>query len=295
LQPLYEKGFEIDFLTFKPFSDVFSKDYRIKNLIAVEKKQMKSLTDIIKFSKNLKNYDYILDLHSNLRSFLISFFTKGNVLRYRKQSIKRRLKILDPNFNVLKAYLEPLKELGIEGDYRPKVILDKDDFSGLNIPDNFVVIGAGARYLTKMYPYYNKVSEILLREGLNVVLIGSKEDTEKDKSVYPDNVIDFRGKLSLRQSLAVISKAKLVISNDSAVSHMARATGVKVLMIYGGTHPFFGFAPLKDEGSYIFKGLDCQPCHLHGKDTCKYGDFRCLTSISPVEITQKALELVRHS
>ncbi len=200
--------------------------------------------------------------------------------------------MLDPNFNVVNVYLETLNYLGIKGEYRPKVILHEVDFENLEfLPDNYIVIGSGARYLTKMYPNYDKVAELLLKNGFNVVLVGSKEDKEKDKAVYPNKVIDLRGKLSIRQSLAVISKGKFVISNDSAVSHMARAVGVKILMIYGGTHPYFGFAPYKDEGEYIFKGLSCQPCDLHGKDVCKFGDFRCLTSISPQEIVQKSLSL----
>ncbi|MFN3788062.1 glycosyltransferase family 9 protein [Sulfurihydrogenibium azorense] len=249
---------------------------------------------MLKFSKSLGSYDYIVDLHSNLRSFLLSTFTKGKVLRYKKQGLKRRLKILDPNFNVVKAYLDTLKPLGISGDYKPRVILDEEDINSVKnlIPQNYIVIGAGARYLSKMYPYYNQVANIFINKGYNVVLVGSKEDKEKDKATYPNQVIDLRGKLSIRQSLAVISKSKLVISNDSAVSHMARAVGVKVLMVYGSTHPYFGFAPSKDEGDYIFKGLKCQPCTLHGKDSCKFGDFRCLTSISPQEVVEKSLLLL---
>ncbi|WP_245596365.1 glycosyltransferase family 9 protein [Sulfurihydrogenibium subterraneum] len=291
---MYQSGYQIDFLTFKPFSQIFEKDYRIKNLIAVDKSQLKSFKDILKFSKTLGKYDYIIDLHGNLRSFLLSTFTKGKVLRYKKQSLKRRLKMLDPNFNVVKAYLDTLKPLGISGDYRPKVILDQEDLNSVEnlILQNYIVIGAGARYLSKMYPYYDQVAEILISKGYNIVLVGSKEDKEKDQAIYPQQVIDFRGKLSIRQSFAVISKSKLVISNDSAVAHMARSVGVKVLMIYGSTHPYFGFAPLKDEGDYIFKGLKCQPCTLHGKDSCKYGDFRCLTSISPQEVVEKTLSLL---
>ena len=291
---MYQSGYQVDFLTFKPFSQIFEKDYRIKNLIAADKSQLKSFKDILNFSKSLGKYDYVIDLHGNLRSFLLSTFTKGKVFRYKKQSLKRRLKMLDPNFNVVKAYLDTLKPLGILGDYRPKVILDQEDLNSVEnlIPQNYIVIGAGARYLSKMYPYYDQVAEILISKGYNIVLVGSKEDKEKDKAIYPQQVIDFRGKLSIRQSLAVISKSKLVISNDSAVAHMARAVSVKVLMIYGSTHPYFGFAPLKDEGDYIFKGLKCQPCTLHGKDSCKYGDFRCLTSISPQKVVEKSLSLL---
>ncbi len=299
LDPLYENGFEIDFLTFKPFDQLFKYDYRIKNLIAVEKKDLKSIKDIYKFAKSLKNYDYILDLHSNLRSTLISIFSGIKTIKYKKEGLKRRLGVLNPEFNVIKAYLEPLKKLGITNleKYRPRLILKEDEIQKVKplLPENFISLGTGARYVPKIYPFYNKVAELLIEKGFNVVLVGSKEDKEKDKNVYPKQVIDLRGKLSLRESIAVISQGILTISNDSAIAHMSRAVGVPVLVIYGATHPYFGFAPLQDEGSYIFKGLECQPCDVHGKKECKRKDLACLTTVSPEEVVQEALKLIENS
>jgi len=299
LEPLYENGFEVDFLTFKPFDQIFKYDYRIKNLIALEKKDLKSIKDIYRFAKSLKknNYDYILDLHSNLRSLLISFFSGIPTLRYNKEGLKRRLGKLNPEFNVVKAYLEPLKNLGIDNldKYRPRIILKDEEIEAVKpmLPQNFVTLGTGARYKQKIYPYYNKVAQLLIEKGFNVVLVGSKEDKEKDQNKYPEQVIDLRGKLSLRESIAVISQGKLTISNDSAIAHMSRAVGVPVVVIYGATHPFFGFAPLPDEGTYIFKGLECQPCDLHGKKECKRGDLACLTTIEPEEVVRTALSLIK--
>ena len=298
LDPLYEKGYKVDFLTFKPFDELFKYDYRINKIIAPEKTQLKSIKDIYRFARGLKKegYDYILDLHSNLRSFLISKFSGIKTIRYKKEGIKRRLKILNPDFNVVKAYLETLKKFGIEDieKYRPRLILKEEEKELVRamVPENFIVLGTGARYINKVYPYYNKVAEILLEKGFNIVLVGSKEDKNMDTNVYPEKVVDLRGKLSLRESLAVISLARLTISNDSAITHMSRAVGVPVLVIYGATHPYFGFAPLEDEGSYIFKGLECQPCDLHGKGECKRGDRACLTTVSPEEVVQKALQLL---
>lgn len=299
LEPLYEKGYHIDFLTFEPFSDVFEKDYRIKNLITAHKSNLKSILDIYNFTKSLEKYDCVLDLHSNLRSFLITFFLKlrynPKILRYKKQSLKRRLKILDPSFNVLEAYLKPLKKLGIESlNYRPKIIISDQEIEKVKavLPQKFISIGTGARYKSKVYPYYKELSEILLKNGLSVVLLGSKEDLKMDKNIYPKEVLDLRGKISLRETIAVISQGLATVSNDSAIAHMSRAVGVKVLMIYGSTHPYFGFAPLKDEGDYIFKNLPCQPCSLHGQNSCKYKTFECLTSISPQEVYNKLKNLI---
>ncbi len=298
LEPLYKAGFKVDFLTFKPFDQLYKYDHRLNKVIALQKNQLKSIKQIYRFARNLKkeNYDYILDIHANLRSFLISKFSGIKTIRYKKEGLKRRLGILNPDFNVIKAYLEPLKKLGIKDvqNYRPRLILKEEEIKAVKplVPEKFIVIGTGARYINKIYPYYSKVAHILLEKGFNVVLVGSKEDKKLDSSEYPSNIVDLRGKLSLRESLAVISLAELTISNDSAIAHMSRAVRVPVLIIYGATHPYFGFAPLKDEGSFIFKGLECQPCDLHGKGECKRGDRACLTFISPEEIVNEALKLL---
>ena len=304
LDPLYNLDIKVDFLTFKPFGEIFKEDYRLNKLIEVDKKELKTISQIKSFTNNLKkeNYDYILDIHSNLRTFSISLFSRIKTIRYKKNSIKRRLFLYKPfrrflinqNFNVLFAYLETLKLFGEKNykKYRPRLILHSDDFKGVNnLPKNFVVIGSGARYKNKIYPYFNKVSQILLENGFNVVLVGSKDDKNLDRNVYPKEVIDLRGELSLRQSMAVISKAVGSISNDSAVAHLSRAVQTPVLMIYGATHPYFGFAPLEDEGDFIIKNLSCQPCDLHGKKECKFKSLYCL-NIEPSLVVNKFLKIL---
>lgn len=304
LNPLYEAGYTIDFLTLKPFAPLFEKDYRINKLISPEKNQLKSVSQIKQFASSLENYDVIIDIHRNLRSFLLTKFLNASVLKYPKNALKRRAytnpflrKFIKDEFNVLHAYSQPLKELGINLSEipRPEIILAPEEKEKVKelLPENFIAIGAGARYQNKAYPYYDKVAKLLGQKGFNVVLIGSKEDKEKDFNIYPENTIDLRGKLSLRESLAAISHAKLTISNDSAVAHMSRAVKIPVLMVYGATHPYFGFAPLKEEGDYICLNLSCQPCDIHGKKKCKLETVDCLTGIAPAEITEKALHLIK--
>jgi len=304
LTPLHKKGFDIDFLTFKPFDQLFKEDYRIKKVISVNKKDITGVKKILQFTKKMENYDYIIDLHSNFRSTLISKFTRGKVFRYRKKSIQRRLytkpffrKFLGEPFNVVESYVETLKPLGVE-KHNPKpelILLEKEKEKVKTfLPEKFIAIGAGARYKNKSYPFFDRVSYILDKKGFKVVLVGDKSDKDVDKTIYPKTVSDLRGKLSLRESLAVLSQAQLTISNDSAVAHMSRAVKTPVLMIYGATHPFFGFYPFPEEGEYILKGLKCQPCHIHGKKECKLKTVECL-NINPELVVDKALNLLKKS
>ncbi len=294
----------MDFLTFKPFHSLFEKDFRINKVIALEKKHLKSLRDIKYFSENLKEYDFILDLHNNLRTHLLSLFSNKRFIRYKKGSLKRRLytypffrKFIDlSGYNVLLAYQETLKFLNIHLKHiqKPEIILSPEEIEKQKkfLPDRFIVLGAGARYKNKMYPYFNEVSERFLEKGLSVVLLGSEEDKRKDTSAYPEEVIDLRGSLSIRESLSVISLAELTVSNDSAIAHMSRAVSTPVLMIYGATHPYFGFAPLPDEGKYIYADIPCHPCDIHGKKRCKFQRPECLYSIPAEEVVRESMELL---
>ena len=304
IRPLHENGITIDFLTFTPFDQLLEKDSRIKNIIKVNKKDLKNISAIIDFSKSLKGYDLILDLHSNLRSLLIGHFSGIPVVRYRKNSIKRRLytkpffrRFIKDSFNVVDAYSEALGKIGIKPEeIRPEVVLKKEEIENVKkyLPYNFIVIGAGARYKNKSYPYFQEVSSLFLKNGINVVLVGTNSDKKFDTKPFPEGVIDLRGKLSLRESLSVISTARTTISNDSAVAHMSRAVKTPLLMIYGATHPYFGFYPFDDEGDYILKGLPCQPCDLHGKKECRFKNAECL-NIDPELVYSKALNIMKNS
>jgi len=304
LDPLYSKNYKIDFLVFEEFASIFKDDYRIENLISVNKKELKDFKSIKRFAEKLKGkYDYVIDLHSNLRSFLISSLIGGRRIKYKKNSLKRRLyiypffrKFLKDDFNVVNAYLSTLENFYIDNLYlyRPKLVLRESEIEAIRdkLPKNFVVIGSGARYKKKFYPHYDKVADILLEKGFNVILVGSKSDREMDRGNYPKDVIDLRGELSLRESIAVISQGIGTISNDSAIAHISRAVRVPVLMVYGATHPYFGFYPLEDEGDYIQKDLPCRPCDLHGKGECKLGNFECL-NISPNLIVDRFLNTIK--
>ncbi|WP_456382026.1 glycosyltransferase family 9 protein [Persephonella sp.] len=306
LDPLYSEGYRVDFLTFKPFGELFSGDRRVNRIIQTDRKELSGISRIKEFARNLESYDYIIDLHSNPRTFLLGLFSKGKVIRYRKNAIRRRLHIFpagkkllkqDLSFNVVNAYGEAIKRLGISHEkFRPSIIITEEEKSRVSqiLPERFIAIGAGARYPNKAYPYFPQVSKLLTESGMDVVLVGSREDRSLDRDKYPKGVLDLRGELSLRESLAVISCAEACISNDSAVAHMARAVKTPVLMIYGATSPAFGFYPFPDEGSYIYKNLECQPCDLHGKKPCRFNTVDCL-NIPPETVFQEALNLIKNS
>ena len=128
-----------------------------------------------------------------------------------------------------------------------------------------------------------------------VVMLGSGK--EKDlcqniaaatHSVTPGRCLDFSGRTSLDQALAVIAGAKAVVSNDSGLMHAAAAFGVPQVALFGSSSPLHT-PPLNDAAHVIWlkqdadyqPPLDCAPCFQR---ECPLGHTRCLVDIHPERV-----------
>jgi heptosyltransferase-2 len=97
-------------------------------------------------------------------------------------------------------------------------------------------------------------------------------------------------KLTLRQSAALIGRAALVVTNDSAPLHLATAMGTPVVAVFGPTVPEFGFGPLRaGDVSLGIAGLQCRPCSAHGPPACPLSHHRCMRELT-VEAVLAAIE-----
>ncbi|WP_457568400.1 glycosyltransferase family 9 protein [Desulfurobacterium sp.] len=300
---LKNAGAEIDVLTDKTVAPVFVPDDRIRKVMGVNKKALslkaiKELADVLKKER----YDFVFDLHNIIKTRLLTKLLPFKTIRYRKESLWRREVIF---FKFLKRrkqlfvpelYAKAVRKAGVkvEKNPTPEIFIPEEitsHMARLLPPRKFVVIAPGARWKGKAYPVrkYKKVAQILRRIGYEVVAVGGKEDVEAGMEITGAYNLNFCGRLSLLESMAVMKQADFVISNDSAAVHMARAVKTKVAVIYGATHPCFGFAPLKSEGTVIRKELPCNPCSLHGKVRCEH--IKCL-NIPPKEVVTKALQMM---
>ena len=301
LSPLREKGVEVDLLTYRPFGEIFKGDRRLRKVIEVDRKDFKNLSSIKFLAESLKGYDYGFDLHGILKTHLLGRYLPFPVFRYKKRSLLRRLMVIFKPFRakwlyVPEMYSEVFRRIGIEIENpRPELYISPYEIEKVKelVPlKEFAVIAPGARWKTKRYPEekFRNVIELLKSMGIQSVIVGGKEEKEIGKKLSSETgAVNLCGRLSIRGSLSVISLSLGVISNDSAVVHMARAVKRPVVAIFGPTHPAFGFAPYPDEGVAITKNLPCSPCSLHGKTKCK--NRECF-EISPEEVVSKFLSLI---
>lgn len=248
-----------------------------------------------------ESFDYIIDLHNNLRSYqlrrklrLVSFqFNKINLEKWLMVNFKiNRL----PDKHIVDRYLETTKVFDVENDGKglDYFLGEKDKKMpseiGKRLPEKFVCMAIGAQHFTKKAPP-EKLADICNKIKGSVVLLGGTTDREAASVIIKitrnKEILDLCGKLSINQSAWVIKKSMAVISHDTGMMHIAAAFGKKLFTIWGNTIPEFGMSPYNphpDSKIFQVEGLSCRPCSKIGFKSCPKKHFKCMNDQSAENI-----------
>jgi heptosyltransferase-2 len=325
LNQKYPKA-KLDFVIFKEYSDLVRNHPSINRVFEFDKAEgFRELSRIKKIIKSQK-YDFILDIHANLRSHWITlgiswFSTATRIYRVRKQKLARfflvkfKVNLYQYLYGriipVWEKYINTAQKLGINPKshhrkpdlYLPEsVTLSAENILNQHhVPSSYITVAPGARHYTKRWParYYAAVINRIFRDaGRKTLLVGGPSEIETVRTIQEkvDNnaILSLAGEISLLETAAIINKSNLLISNDSGLMHVGSAMGVPLIAIFGSTVEEFGFFP---EGPDVFvaqnHGLYCRPCSHIGRSTCPIRHFNCLEEISPEEIIKVAKELLK--
>jgi len=143
--------------------------------------------------------------------------------------------------------------------------------AGAAVAPGFVAVAPGSIWGTKRWPYYGELAARLSRP---IVVVGGPDDRHLGEEIGAGrgHVHNAAGALSLRASAALIARAAVLVTNDSAPLHLATAVGTPIVAIFGPTVPAFGFGPRGPRDEVIERsGLACRPCSLHGPRVCPLG------------------------
>ena len=281
---------EVHFLTKKRNADLLQANPYIDQIQLLED----SLSATIQALK-AEDYDYIIDLHNNLRSLAVKLRLKVksysfNKLNFRKILLTRFKLNMMPEGHIVDRNLETLRPFNIVNDGKglEHFIPEEDEFPLSELPESFrsgyVALILAGTYTTKRMPvakYRKLISEI----NFPFVLLGGKGERVSAASILEwntGNVVDFTGKLRINQSASLVKNANLIIANDTGLMHIAAAFHKKILSVWGNTSPELGMYPyLPGEGSEILevKGLPCRPCSKLGYHECPKKHFRCMNDI----------------
>jgi heptosyltransferase-2 len=100
------------------------------------------------------------------------------------------------------------------------------------------------------------------------------------------------GEFSLQETGALLARARVVVSGDTGVMHMATGVGAPLVALFGPTVEQFGFFPYRAPAVVLQRDLECRPCSATGTATCPLGHHRCLTDVAPAEVAAAVARLV---
>lgn len=157
----------------------------------------------------------------------------------------------------------------------------------------FVAMAPGSVWATKRWPHYSDLASLLQSR---IVIVGAAADRELARTIVQSvgpRAIDATGQLSLLASAELISRARALVTNDSAPLHLASAMETPTVAIFGPTVPEFGFGPLAPRSVVLgVASLACRPCDRHGPQRCPLGHWRCMREISPRQVADAVHELL---
>jgi lipopolysaccharide heptosyltransferase II len=165
---------------------------------------------------------------------------------------------------------------------------------GLRPGDEFIVINPGGNWDLKRWPAlrYAALAGALLEQGRRVVFTGAPGDQqlvqEIIRALSGRSPIDLSGATNLKQLLAVLKKARLVISGDSGPLHLAAAVGTKTIALFGPTRPEVTAPRGKGRSWIIQKEIGCNglPCYY-----LDCPNNQCMQAITVKDV----LDAVQHS
>ncbi len=290
-------GAEIHYLTKRNFAGVLDGNPNLEKVFSIQKTTRELLGDLKK-----ENYDYIIDLHNNLRSLTVKTYLQVPSFSVKKYHFQRLQMVWFKNRtpfagHVVERYLACLSKLNIMDDGKGleyyianEMQMDTQQLCGV-LPKKYIALVIGAKHFTKRLPL-EKLNEIIAKIPGKIVLLGGKEDAKIAAALnqnYPEKTINAVGKLSLHESAFLIKHALVVITHDTGLMHIAAAFNKRIVSVWGGTVPELGMTPWMPENQAFstiveVKNLKCRPCSKIGRNDCPEKHFKCMKDISIQEI-----------
>jgi ADP-heptose:LPS heptosyltransferase len=301
---------EIVFVSRKFFEPIFNgiDRFQFYGIDVNEYKGLQGLWKLCNELDKLGDFDYFVDLHDSLRTKIMrSVFrlwrVKNSVIDKGKQQRKiltrKKSKKIVPLKHITERYADVFKNSGIncslESSVLKKINVNKESRDRASIfyksikQIKYLGFAPFSAHQLKEWDLENveKFLQIFIQNNpdYHILLFGAKNEFEKLKELKANNekmsiVSGLEG--GFETELAVIERLDYMISMDSANMHLAALLGVKVLAIFGPTHPYLGWGPyLQGENVVQLNDLECRPCSVFGSNNCHRGDHACMKNLFP--------------
>jgi heptosyltransferase-2 len=141
---------------------------------------------------------------------------------------------------------------------------------------------------------FKRLIEKLLHMGAKVVVLGTEEEREEIAfirgAIKHKDLKFLTGQLTLPQISLILKDFDLVIANDTSLVHLAAASGVPSVVIYGPTDPEKN-EPWRVSSRIVRKEISCSPCYRYAIPHCRR-NFKCLRDVTVAEAFNAAKEIL---
>lgn len=288
----------------------------VSEVITVRRKEIKGRFGIIAFIRFLmeirrKNFDTAFVLSNSDRPTIIGFASGAEVrVGFRHDSwwrahllTERLLWDYKNNTHMIEYYLQALTDLGLTV-YDRSLTIDVPESAIRGITERFPILKSKSKKTVIVHPGSRtemrqwgagRFAEVInaLGEDYVLFLIGGPRDEGAVQDVLkrlrrPPEIVS--NDLTLLEFAALCKFGDLFIGNDSAPIHIAAATGLFVIGIYGPTLPKY-CGPWTDKR--VLFDMSTLPCRMCDQDVCTNQERQaCLNIITPGMVTDKALEVL---
>lgn len=285
-------------------------------------KGMWGLFRLFRFLRHTYGYTEFVDLHDVTRTKVIRILSRLTGIRVSHINKKRRerrrlirrsqgvpLPELESSFT---RYREAFNRIGLNApvrfttlfDDRPVNPAELTDVTGSSVrpkTEHWIAVAPFAAHNGKIYPEHlmrEVISELSSRPATRLFVFGAGESekaaihrmTEGLSGVI--SMADLR--IGLGRELKLLSLMDVAITMDSGNMHLAAIAGVKVVSIWGQTHPCCGFSAWRqDPSNAIGADLSCRPCSVFGNKPCAFGDYRCMSAVTPRQIINRIDQIMK--
>ncbi len=304
------KNCELHYATKSRFASLLQTNPYIDKLHLLDNSIFDLITQLRK-----EKFDYIIDLHHNLRTAIIKNLLGVKSFSFDKLNFEKwllvNLKINRmPDTHIVERYLKTIEKLGVINDKGGLdfFLTNEEDEFGKSIATKkkYVAFAIGGQKATKKMPpekiveLINTISLASITDGRSeakpILLLGGKEDETAANFILSKTkgVENFCGKISIQQSAAIIKYADIVLTHDTGMMHIASAFQKKIISIWGNTIPQFGMQPYLPKELFFnaeVENLNCRPCSKIGYNSCPKGHFKCMSQQNILKIT-KAMDIL---
>jgi heptosyltransferase-2 len=306
LTELARKHGPVDVLVVPNAYDVVESHPAVRDVLVYDKRRRdRGVGALLRIARRLANRRYarVYLPHRSLRSAALAWLAR----------IPERIGFADGGFPVLytrrvgrpKSGHEAERILALAGgrpatDANISLTLTDDDraeayawLATRGIGDGFVAMAPGSVWGTKRWPGFADLARLLPGP---IVVVGGPDESALARAIVdaaPDRVASAAGEVSLRVSAALIERAGVLVTNDSAPLHLASAVDTPTVAIFGPTVPAFGFGPRASKSAIVERtDLPCRPCSSHGPAKCPLGHHRCMREIPAETVRDVVRQLI---